>query len=200
MHVAAMTVTRARSGPNTLGSCAVTIVDDQGQPVGGASVSAVFDGPTSGSTSGTTAADGTVTLASTGIKKPSGEWCFEITNVTHATLGYAPGSNVTTRSCESGDVFSAEGRRLPTEFGLAQNSPNPFNPMTVIRFNLPRDTQVALRVYNVRGQVVETLVNRTLGAGEHRVTWDAKDSPSGVYFYRIETPGFSETRKMIMLK
>ncbi|MGD9549190.1 MAG: S8 family serine peptidase [Candidatus Krumholzibacteriia bacterium] len=200
MHVAAMAVNRVRSGPNSLGSCAVVIVDDQGQPVGGASVSAVFDGPTSGSTGGTTAADGTVTLSSTGIKKPSGEWCFEITNVTHATLGYDPGSNVTTRSCESGDVFNAEGGRIPAEFGLAQNSPNPFNPMTVIRFNLPRDTQVALRVYNVRGQVVETLVERTLGAGEHQVTWDAKDSPSGVYFYRIETPGFSETRKMIMLK
>jgi hypothetical protein len=200
MYVSAMSVTRAKVGPNYEGRCLVTIVDGDGLPVGGAVVSASYDGVTSGSTSGTTAADGTVTLASSQMKRPSGEWCFEVTAVTHGTLTYDPASNVTTRSCESGDVFSADAKRVPVAFGLSQNSPNPFNPMTEIGFAVPRDAHVVLRVFNVRGQVVETLVDRTVSAGEHFVTWNAARHASGVYFYRIEAPGFTETRKMIMLK
>jgi PKD repeat protein len=201
MHVADMNVTNGRSGPNTLGICNVTVADDGGQPVGGAAVTVSYDGPTSGTTSGTTAADGTVTLQSSSIKKPSGEWCFEVTNITHATLTYDPGSNVTTRSCESGDVNGADGRRIAAaEFSLEQNSPNPFNPMTEIRFSLPRDANATLKVYNVRGQMVATLADGVLQAGPHAVMWDARQHPSGVYFYRLETPDFSETKKMIMLK
>jgi PKD repeat protein len=200
MHVSSMAVSRVKSGPNYLGSCDVTVVDGDGLPVGGAVVSVVYDGPTNGSVNGTTAADGTVNLRSSGMKKPSGEWCFEITNITHGTLNYDSGANVTTRSCEGGDVFAADSRRIPAEFGLSQNSPNPFNPMTRIQFNVPRESSVRLRVYNVRGQVVETLVDRSMSAGEHFVTWDASNHASGVYFYRIEAPGFTETHKMIMLK
>jgi len=201
MHVSAMSVTRVKSGPNYSGVCDVTVVDDGGSPVDGALVSVSYDGPTSGTTSGTTAADGTVTLQGSGMKRPSGEWCFEVTNITHASLSYDSGSNVTTRSCESGDINSADGRRVvAAEFSLDQNSPNPFNPMTEIKFNLPTATNATLRIYNVRGQMVVTLASGSMSAGPHSVTWDARHHPSGVYFYRLETPSFSETKKMIMLK
>jgi hypothetical protein len=201
MHVSSMTVSRVKSGPNYLGTCVVTVVDDGGAPVDGATVTVSYDGPTNGSTSGTTAANGSVTLQSGGVKKPSGEWCFEVTKVTHGTLTYDAGSNVTTRSCESGDVNGANDLRLVSrEFSLDQNSPNPFNPMTQIKFNLPRATNVRLTVYNVRGQAVVTLRSGIMSAGQHAVTWDARQHPSGIYFYRLETPDFSETKKMIMLK
>ena len=84
--------------------------------------------------------------------------------------------------------------------GLEQNSPNPFNPVTRIRFSLETSSRVTLRVYNVRGELVETLVSGVRGPGQHRVTWDARRQPSGVYFYRMETPDFVQTRKMIILK
>jgi len=83
---------------------------------------------------------------------------------------------------------------------LNQNSPNPFNPATQIKFSLQTAGPVRLQVYNVRGQLVETLVSRDMVAGPHQVMWSAQDQASGVYFYRLEAPGFSETRKMIMLK
>ena len=135
------------------------------------------------------------------MKKPVGEWCFEVTNITHATLDYAPGDNVVTTSCESGDV-NAAGRQAvaAVEFELGQNAPNPFNPATEISFSLPRAVPVSLRVYDVRGQLVATLASGVKEAGRHTVRWDAREHPSGIYFYRLETPDFAETRKMIMLK
>jgi PKD repeat protein len=200
MHVQDMVVGRVKSGPNYLGTCLVTILDDAGQPVSGASVAADYDGPTSGSTSGVTAADGTVSLRGNGIKKPTGEWCFEVTNVTHAILSYDSGLNVVTRSCEGGDVFGADSRIMVSSFALDQNYPNPFNPMTEIKFSLPHDTRARLVIYNVKGQQVETLVDGQFGMGLHSAIWDARDHASGVYFYRLETPEFSTTKKMIMLK
>jgi hypothetical protein len=83
---------------------------------------------------------------------------------------------------------------------LEQNQPNPFNPVTQIKFSLPREGAVTLTVYNVRGEAVAKLADGTMSAGEHAITWDATDHASGVYFYRLEGPGFSETRKMTMVK
>ncbi len=93
-----------------------------------------------------------------------------------------------------------DGQALPQVVTLKGNFPNPFNPMTNIEFSLPREMPVNLTVYNLRGQVVEVLVNETLNEGHQSITWQAADHPSGVYFYRLETPVFSETRKMVMLK
>jgi hypothetical protein len=83
---------------------------------------------------------------------------------------------------------------------LLQNRPNPFNPITEVAFTLAQESPVRLTVYNLRGQQVARLVEGTLGAGEHAVTWDATGQPSGVYFYRLEGPGFSESLKMTLLK
>jgi len=83
---------------------------------------------------------------------------------------------------------------------LAQNQPNPFNPVTQIAFSLPRDCAVRLSVYNLRGLQVASLAQGEMSAGDHVVTWDASDQPSGVYFYRLEGPGILETRKMTLVK
>lgn len=94
---------------------------------------------------------------------------------------------------------------LPTAFSISQNYPNPFNPETTIKFNLERPAQVHLAVYNVIGQVMSTLVDEHLAAGEHSVLWqgrraDGTEASSGVYFYRITADAVSETRKMLLLR
>lgn len=197
LHVAAMTVTRFKSGPNWYGRCVVLVQGDDGQPVGGATVTAVYDGPTSGTTSGTTAADGTVTLNSAGMKKPLGEWCFEVTAISHASLGYDANANLTTRSCESGDVFRGG---QPSALVSLRNHPNPFNPMTVIEFRLAVASQATLKIFDARGRLVATPVAGFVGAGPHAVTWDARDRASGIYFYQLRAGDFVETQKMMLLK
>jgi hypothetical protein len=94
---------------------------------------------------------------------------------------------------------------LPTEFALHQNAPNPFNPDTKIKYDLPYASSVRLDVYNVLGQKVTTLIDSYQEAGSQSVVWNGTNNQgqsvaSGVYFYRIEAEGFSATKKMMMLK
>jgi fibro-slime domain-containing protein len=78
--------------------------------------------------------------------------------------------------------------------------PNPFNPVTRISYVLPEDAHVVLAVYDVQGRLVERLVSGVISAGEHIVEWDAKQSPSGIYFFRLEVGDYAENRKVILLK
>jgi hypothetical protein len=89
---------------------------------------------------------------------------------------------------------------VPTSFALSQNFPNPFNPVTTIRYQLPTPSKVRLALYNLLGQEVATLVNEEKDAGYYEQTLDARNLSSGVYFYRLLVGGFIETRKMIILK
>jgi hypothetical protein len=89
---------------------------------------------------------------------------------------------------------------LPTEYALYQNYPNPFNPVTEIRFDLVENGTVTLKVYNPIGQEVATIVNQSMAAGRHSITFDASHLPSGMYLYRLETAGFSATKKMLLMK
>ncbi len=99
----------------------------------------------------------------------------------------------------------APGAALPTTYELSQNIPNPFNPTTQISFALPQAGKVNLAIYNVLGQHVKNLVDDYMGAGYQTVTWDGTDFSghqvaSGVYFYRLTTGQFTDTRKMMLLK
>ncbi|HTX19250.1 MAG TPA: T9SS type A sorting domain-containing protein [Bacteroidota bacterium] len=94
---------------------------------------------------------------------------------------------------------------LPTEFALEQNYPNPFNPSTTIKFDLPKDAQVVLKVYDVLGREVRTLVNARVAAGYQQVVWDGRNElgghvASGMYIYRITAGTFTSVKKMMMLK
>ncbi len=90
--------------------------------------------------------------------------------------------------------------RLPNYFALEQNFPNPFNPQTTIRFRLPVSAKVSLTVFNILGQKVSTLIDRTMPAGQHQVVFDGSRLASGVYWYRLKTSRKVETKKMILLK
>ena len=89
---------------------------------------------------------------------------------------------------------------IPRSFKLEQNYPNPFNPNTVISFQLPVDGQVSLKIYDLLGKEISTLVNEKLAPGTYTVDWNASQYPSGVYFYRLQTEGYTETRKMLLTK
>ncbi len=202
-HVHNMVVGRAKSAANYYGTCAVTIYDQANQALSGATVFVTYTGPTSGSLNGTTGADGTVSFSTTSMKKPSGEWCFEVTDVMHATYNYDAAANNMTQTCESGVVYSAgKGNQVvvPTEFSLGSNYPNPFNPSTTIEFGLPTASDASITIYNITGQQVARVADGYYAAGRHTVTWDADRHASGVYFYRLETSAYVETRKMVLLK
>jgi predicted extracellular nuclease len=89
---------------------------------------------------------------------------------------------------------------LPVQYALAQNYPNPFNPSTVIVYDLPSAGFVALKIYNILGQEVETLVNEIQTPGRYTVRFSGTTLPSGVYFYRLQSGAFSQVKKMLLVK
>jgi hypothetical protein len=89
---------------------------------------------------------------------------------------------------------------IPTEFRLEQNYPNPFNPTTVISYSIPHSSSVTLKVYDVIGKKVSSLVNQNQQAGKYDVSFDASGLSNGVYFYTIIAGNFSSTKKMLLIK
>ncbi len=89
---------------------------------------------------------------------------------------------------------------IPTSYALEQNFPNPFNPSTEIRFSLPSAHDVSLKVYNIIGQEVTTLVNEFKAAGTYSVQFNGANLASGMYLYRLQTNGFSEVKKSVLMK
>ena len=92
------------------------------------------------------------------------------------------------------------GLNTPDKFSLEQNYPNPFNPETSIRFTLPENSFVSLKVYDVNGKLVKTLLSGTTPAGSHEVSFNASELSSGVYFYTLKAGGFTESKKMLLTK
>ena len=92
------------------------------------------------------------------------------------------------------------GGSLPADFELQQNYPNPFNPSTVIRYKLPINSLVTIKVYDVLGREVQTLVNQHQNAGDHSVTLNARNLSSGEYFYRLQAGTYHDTKKLLLLK
>ena len=89
---------------------------------------------------------------------------------------------------------------MPTSYSLKQNFPNPFNPTTVISYQLSANSFVMLKVFDVLGREIATLVNERQEPGSCRVTWNASSFPSGVYFYRLQVGGFAQTNKMLLIR
>jgi flagellar hook assembly protein FlgD len=98
-----------------------------------------------------------------------------------------------------------ENSNLPVVTALNGNYPNPFNPETSIAFSLKEAGNVKIEIYNIKGQRINTLVNEVRNAGNYSLIWRGTDNnnskvASGVYFYRMETPGFTDTKKMLLMK
>jgi len=99
-----------------------------------------------------------------------------------------------------------ETTALPVTYALAQNYPNPFNPVTTIRYSIPPPGgRVSIRIYNVRGELVRTLVDETVTAGSYAIPWEGEDNrgqrvASGVYFVRMVAGDFRSTKKLMVLK
>jgi len=89
---------------------------------------------------------------------------------------------------------------IPIEFALKQNYPNPFNPSTSIQYTISDMQFVSLKVYDILGNEVTTLVNSEKPMGVYKIEWNATGLPSGAYFYQLKTEGFVETKKMMLLK
>jgi polyhydroxybutyrate depolymerase len=98
------------------------------------------------------------------------------------------------------NVEGDDTHSIPENFKLFQNYPNPFNPSTMIKYQLTKSSKITLKIYNLAGQEMETLVNGFQQAGEYEITWQPKGLSSGLYFYRVQTRQFSETRKLILQK
>jgi len=100
-----------------------------------------------------------------------------------------------------GTIIEAENKVLhPDQFCLYQNTPNPFNPVTTIKYGIPKSSRVRLKIFNLMGQEVATLVNGYQTAGYHQVQWDTFCIPSGVYIYRIQMGEYCDQKKMIVIK
>lgn len=89
---------------------------------------------------------------------------------------------------------------IPNEFSLAQNFPNPFNPSTLISYKVKETSHIQIKVFNILGNEIKTLVDEEKPAGNYKVDFNASNFPSGVYFYRLQAGSFVETKKMILLK
>jgi hypothetical protein len=89
---------------------------------------------------------------------------------------------------------------LPIKYSLEQNHPNPFNPTTTINYSLPSEGNVTLKIYDIQGNEVITLVNETKVAGYYNVVFNASNLSSGLYFYSIRSGDFLSTKKMLLLK
>lgn len=92
------------------------------------------------------------------------------------------------------------GTGVPQTFNLYQNYPNPFNPVTTINYDIPVTDFVRLAVYDILGKEVSVLVNEKQSAGKYKINWDASNYPSGVYFYTLRAGGFTQSKKMILIK
>jgi len=131
-------------------------------------------------------------------RAPNGNFDKVLIRLTNVGFGDTFDESDAPFSITSDDV--AVAAITPHTFTLSQNSPNPFNPATSIPFTLGLEAQVSLAVYNIAGEKVAALADGRFSAGAHSVIWDASGHASGVYFYRIVSGDFVETRKMMLVK
>ncbi len=136
-----------------------------------------------------------------------GQICAKTVNVKKGVVIVPHGGSLpkTTRLLASDEKEDVSRANLPTEFKLGQNYPNPFNPSTTISYELPQASNVNLAIYNLRGQLIRTLVDRPEAPGRYEVVWDGTSDngsrvSSGVYIYRIQAGHFVTTKKLILMK
>jgi hypothetical protein len=119
---------------------------------------------------------------------PKYKWIVDIQNIGKKMASLA------------GPTTAPEENNLPANYALFQNYPNPFNPVTRIVFQIPASQFVSITIYDILGKEVKKVLHKEVAAGTHTVTWNASGTPSGIYFYRLTAGGFTQTRKLLLLK
>ena len=99
-----------------------------------------------------------------------------------------------------GGTVNIDENGLPTKYRLSQNYPNPFNPETTIDFQTDADSHVNISIFDINGNFVQELVNEWTESGSHRVKFSGHSMPSGIYFYKMATKGFTDIRKMTLIQ
>lgn len=146
-------------------------------------------------------------------------WINGVQCVDGATIGTCPYTDITLQGIGSSSIwggltayidditinYSPVGinqinSEIPSKFNLSQNYPNPFNPTTKINFDVPQNEFITLKIYDNLGKEIVTLVNEKLTPGTYSVDWNASEYPSGVYFYRLQSDNFTQTKRMILIK
>ena len=97
-------------------------------------------------------------------------------------------------------IMSDAGVDIPSSFNLNNAYPNPFNPTTTISYNVGEYSYVNIAIYNIQGRIIDNLVSEYKEIGNHQITWNAENLPSGVYFVRFDADGFSQTQKLMLIK
>ena len=114
--------------------------------------------------------------------------------------GWVVGQNGSILHTTNGGTTFIEEEKIKkevlTEFSLSQNYPNPFNPSTKIKYSIPQSSHVIIKVFDVLGNEIESLVNEEKPVGTYEVTWYAENLPSGVYFYQLKAGDYMNTKKM----
>ena len=123
---------------------------------------------------------------------------FRITAVNN--LGYESGYSENIQAIPFNESNMTAVTIVPTKFELSQNHPNPFNPVTTIRYALPENSHVHLAIYNLNGQLIEKLMDEEKTPGYYSVLWNATRYSSGVYFYKLTAGDYVEIRKCVLIK
>ncbi|MCX7797639.1 MAG: GDSL-type esterase/lipase family protein [Melioribacter sp.] len=155
---------------------------------------------------------------SNGLKTNGWEWkklnSYFLTKGNHTLkVSYREDGACLDKMCITNDPFPPTGtggidslatkfyeKELPTKFSLEQNYPNPFNPYTTILFTIPVSAYVTLKIYDLLGKEISTLLSKKLTAGTYTLQWNAEGLPSGIYFYQMNADNFSQTKKLVLLR
>lgn len=128
----------------------------------------------------------------------------QLATAPQTTTYFIPSNNTMWRSHKSSlnDIVSVNNSTLslPDKFSLYQNYPNPFNPETVISYDLPVSDFVSIKIFDMLGKEINTLVNEKQSIGRHEIKFNAADLSSGIYFYQLNTQGFTDTKRMVLIK
>ncbi len=126
------------------------------------------------------------------------DWDVSVTDGVEEVM--AENGTLTVGINASDAVLSINEELLPEKFTLYQNYPNPFNPTTTIQYEMPQNGNVNVSIYNIKGELVEKLVDGYKSTGKYSIQWNPKNISSGQYFYQISVDGFVQTKKMVLLK
>ncbi len=118
----------------------------------------------------------------------------------HQGIRSGPNSTIVLASTEQTTAIEDEIFSMPDRYYISQNYPNPFNAATTIKYGIPERSHVTIRIYDILGRKLDTLVDEERPAGQHQIVWRADNQPSGIYFYHIQAGEYKSSDKMVLLK